>query len=376
VIYWVWRQFRHRPARSLLSCLVFGAVTALCLLFEGIRFGIYDDLRRFPASLPADLVAVERGSGYFAMSPSKLPQLSRAQAESVAGVRSAHPLLVLPVIFDANALRSPGLVVGYDTRGAPRALVSGRLPQGAREMVLDARLAHRHGVSPGDRVSVLDFPLTVTGLSDGTASPFTPYLFITFDDLIDLLLESDLPVGFDDLSLLSFLLIEASPGTELAALRRALVAAMPEAELFTPAELGANDSYFGERLIGPILSLIISMAWIIAFLAMALLRYADVQSQLREFGVQKALGAGPAALTGSLAAGGLLTALASLPLALLIAAWLAGVTAGWNPLYAPQIWQPDVLVRGIAAALAASVAGSLVHLRRLSVLDPALVFQR
>ena len=76
--------------QALASVLVFAAVVALRLFFEGLRFGLIDDLRQFPAALPTDLVAIERDVGQFAMTASKLPQLSRSQAESIEGVSSGN----------------------------------------------------------------------------------------------------------------------------------------------------------------------------------------------------------------------------------------------------------------------------------------------
>jgi hypothetical protein len=61
-------------------------VVALMLVFEGLRFGIIEDLRAFPAALPGDFVIVEKNVGQFAMSASQLPQFTRRQAEAIDGV--------------------------------------------------------------------------------------------------------------------------------------------------------------------------------------------------------------------------------------------------------------------------------------------------
>ena len=376
MIYWAWRQWLAEPGRTALSAVVSAAVIALCVLFEGMRFGMFADLREFPASLPADWVAIQKDNAYFAMAPSKLPQLARAEAEAVPGVARADPIVMFPFIFKTADMATPAILFAFDTAGGPAQLVAGHAPAADGEVTVDESLALRHGVSVGDTIRILDEPLAITGISRGSRSPFMPYVYISYDALLTLLFATDLPVGLDDLSLVSALLIRAAPGSDPQAVRGALRQALPDADLFTPQELGDADAAFGRRLVGPVLSLMIAIAWIIAVLTMGLLRYAAVQAHLREQGVLKALGAGTGRLALALSAGGLLIALPALPLSLLIAQGLASFITEWNPLYAARLWEPAVLVRAVVAALSATVVGSLIPLRRLARLDPVIVFQR
>jgi len=375
MIYWAWRQWLAQPGRTALSIGVSAAVIALCMLFEGERFGMFADLREFPASLPADWIAIEKGNAYFAMAPSKLPQLSRAEAEAVPGVAVAEPVALLPFIFQAQGMSTPAILFAYDA-ARPSRLSAGRAPDGDGEIAVDESLARRHGVGLGDTIEIFDETVTVRGITRGTRSPFMPYVYISYDALLSLLLATDLPVGLDDLSLVSALLIRATPDTDPRTLRLPLQQAVPDADLFTPAQLGAADAAFGRRLVGPVLSLMIVIAWIIAALTMGLLRYADVQAHWREHGVLKALGAGPGRMALALAAGGLLVALPALPLGLLIGHGLGLVIAQWNPLYVARVLEAEVVLRAVAAALGASVIGSLIPLRRLARLDPVIVFAR
>ncbi|MEC9364722.1 MAG: FtsX-like permease family protein, partial [Pseudomonadota bacterium] len=190
------------------------------------------------------------------------------------------------------------------------------------------------------------------------------------------LLESNLPLGLDDYSLLSFLLVGAKPGVDREALRPRLAAALPDADFHTPAELGANDRAFGARLLGPVLWLLSAVAWAIAGLTMGLLRFADVQAGLRQFGIQKALGATPLQLAAALTTGSLIVACIAIPPAMLLARAFAEVVARWNPLYSALVWEPGVLSRGLALGLVSALIGGLLPLRRLVRLDPSLVFSR
>lgn len=376
MLYWTWRHWLSEPGRAGLTAFAFASVLALSALFDGLFVGILEDLRAFPASLPTDLVAIEDGNTYFSLAPSNLPQLARMSAEAVPGVMEVQPIKLAPFIFRYNGLTTPAMLVAFDLNGGPQHLRAGRAPSPARDIVLDSNLARRHNVGLGDPVVVLDHDLIVVGLSDGTSSAFTPYAFITYDRLIDLAIESELPFGTDEGGLVSALLINLEEGADNNETRRLLKAAMPEADLFTPAELGEAEAVLGRRMLGPIFLLIQSIAWLITFLTMAMLRYAEVQSHLRQFGIHKALGVKPTQLAYILAIGGVLTAAFALPLAAVIAKGLSWMTLSWNPLYLPRVWDSQVLARTGALALLGSVAGSLIPLREIVRLDPVLVFQR
>ncbi len=376
MLYWTWRHWLSEPGRAGLTAFAFASVLALSAMFDGLFVGILEDLRAFPASLPSDLVAIEEGNTYFSLAPSNLPQLSRMNAEEVPGVMDVQPLKLAPFIFRYNGLTTPAMLVAFDLNGGPQQLRAGRAPTPARDIVLDSNLARRHAADLGDPVVILDHDLNVVGLSEGTSSAFTSYAFITYDRLIDLAIESELPFGTDEGGLVSALLINLEDGADIDESRQLLEAALPEADLFTPAELGDAEAVMGRRMLGPIFLLIQSITWLITLLTMAMLRYAEVQSHLRQFGIHKALGVKPTQLVYILTIGGALTAVLALPLAAVIAKGLSWMTSTWNPLYVPRVWDPQVLARTGALAILGSVAGSLIPLRRLVRLDPVLVFQR
>lgn len=376
MLYMIWRQWCLEPGRTAMAGAVYAAVVGIAMLFDGIHFGLIDDLREYPASLPADLVAIESGNASLSLSPSSLPQLERVRAEAVSGVREAQPIMLMPFIFRANGKQTPSMLVAFDEGGGPRRFSAGRAPENSDEAVLDRNLAQRHGLTLGDPVTILDYDMTLVGLSLSTSSPFTPYGFITYDRFLDQVLELDLPFGTGDSSLVALLLIDIEDGAPLDKLRQGLEAALPDSDIYTPAELGDADSDFGDRLLSPMFALVTGIAWLIALLSMSMLRYADVQAHLREFGIQKALGASPRWLAGNLVLAGLLVALAAFPFAMLFAKGFEWLTAAWNPLYRAQVWESGVVLRGLVVAVLGSTAGGLLWLRRLMRLDPVIVFQR
>lgn len=108
--------------------------------------------------------------------PSQLPQFGRERLEAVDGVAAVDPMTMLPAILQTPGLRTPIQLQAYEGQGGPPRLVDGVEPLAEGTVVLDERLARRHGLSIGDEISILDYRMRIVGLSSGSASPFTPYL--------------------------------------------------------------------------------------------------------------------------------------------------------------------------------------------------------
>jgi putative ABC transport system permease protein len=277
------------------------------------------------------------------------------------------------VIFFQGGRRTPIQLVAYDSAGAPR-IGAGRAIAGAREIVLDTSLARLHGLRVGDGVEILDRPLRVVGLSTGTDINFSPLAFVTYDELIDLYLEARVPGAMGGAPLLSFLLVELRPGADPASVRRALESGVEGVDVFTPAELSREDVNLGRRLFGPVVNLLVVVAWLAVILAVGLTMYAAVLDRRRDFGVMKALGVPTRALAATVVVETLLVVALGFPIALLIAK-AAGAGIEGMSLYRVVPWAAPVVVRGAIAALLAALIGALIPVRRLAALEPDMVFR-
>ena len=275
------------------------------------------------------------------------------------------------------------MLVAYDTVGKPENFVSGGGPGasgGEMEVAMDSRLAYLNGLETGDRVEILGSELTISGLSLGTSSAFTPYSFVTYESFIKIVGEMAMArqaaSPAEEMSLISVLLIDLEEGADIEKVRADLEAAVSEADFFTPSEIGDADANFANRLMGPVLILLSAMTWIITLLTMVVLRHGEVQANLQQFGIQKALGARPLMLGVALAFGGVLIAISALPLALVFARGLAWVMGEWNPLYGSRVWDLAVIGRAFLISLVAAIAGSLLVWRKLARIEPTVVFKR
>ena len=371
------RSLLAEPARSLLTLTSIGAAVTLILLFEGFQSGLDEQLRSIALQLPTPLVVVQSGTKNFVGSHSVLPQTVRAEVEAIAGIATAHPLVSVPVVYKRSRRRTPITVIGYDTAGGPAALAAGRGIRAERELVVDASLAKSYGLGVGDEVRVLGRRWSIAGLSSGTTTMFTPFVFARYDDLIDLYVSGDLEGDFaKDPPLLSFLLVETTPDADLPAVRAALESTIPDIDVLSPAELALNDVALGRRLIGPILRVMVVIAWSVGLLVAGLASYAAVEARLRELSVMKAIGATDGRLVADVATETMITTALAFLFAIGVAEIVATMMVSLAPAYLVLPLVSETIVRAAIATPVIASLGALMPMRMVARIDPAAAFGR
>ncbi len=376
MFYFVLRALCHGWGKTALGASVAGLIVALLLVFEGFRAGVYDQLKAFPSKLPGALVVLEADTRNYTAAVSSLPQPIRATVEEIPGVKQVHPFASIPTILETDGARTPIRLIAHETAGGPQHLVAGRVCSQAVDLVMDWRLARKHHFKIGDKVEILGHDFELAGLSKGTGSPFAPYVFVTYDGLLDLYFGSNTGVALEQVILLSGLLIDVAAGVSIEEIRRQIETRASDADVFRPSELGLNDASLGKRLLGPALSLIIVIAGIIAVLAMSLLLYSAASGRLREYAIQKALGVPQGRIALGLMGEGLVLVSLGFPVGLLAARAIGAVIERFSPLYAVLVWEPLVVAQAAAIAFFATCLGTIPPVRRILQVEADLVFRR
>ena len=116
------RQLLYDPVRTGLTSLALAAIVAVILLLEGFLEGVIEQSRNAVLDRGADLIVTQAGIQNLTLARSILPQSTRADIESIQGVRTAHPLTGLPVIYTQQDQRAPLLLFVYDTSGGAHRL--------------------------------------------------------------------------------------------------------------------------------------------------------------------------------------------------------------------------------------------------------------
>ena len=370
------RVMRSDRTRALLSVFAVAAAVALVLIFEGFRVGLYAQVRAFPAGLPADLVAVQAGVANVLGARSVLPQGARRAIQGIQGVKIAHPLGGLPLIYVPGERRSPVYVVAYDTAGGPRHIVAGREISEPNEIIVDAALAQRYRLGPGDRVDFLGHAFTIAGLSGDGTNFFDPYVFVRLVDMIDLFLAGDLPEEVASGAALSFLLIELEPGSDRNAVRAEIERRVESVDVFTPEELAANDVRRVQGFMGPSLNLLVGISYGVAVLVVAATLYGSILARRREFAIMKALGASRGWLRWDVLGESLVVSLVALGIGCALATGFAHFLGWAMPMYRVEPLQGRVVLRTAVGIMTMACFGAWLPIRMVARVDPALVFRQ
>ncbi len=222
---------------------------------------------------------------------------------------------------------------------------------------------------------ISDFEFTVSGVSTNSSAFFTPFAFISFDDLIDFYFSSDVAADIATFPLLSFLLVEIEPDHDPAAVAARIEQSVESADVFPPAMLATRDENLGREMMGPILGLLLLASYLIGVLVVGMFLFLSVRGRLRELAVLKALGFRTVSLSlGAVFEATFLTLMA-LPLGILLAGVVAQVIHANAPLYLILATDPTGIARTASAAIVFAIVGALVPVRTIASVDPAVVFR-
>lgn len=370
-----YRHLVYDLRRSGLTVLAITGVVTTILVLEGFNEGLLSQMRQAVLGRGGDLIATQSGVANLIAARSVLPQFSRQQIEAVPGVAMAHPLTGLPVIYERNGVRTPIFLFVYEDAGGPSDLLAGHEPRAARELVVDQSLTDRYGLALGDAFVVSDFEFRIAGIAHDAAAFFTAFAFAHYDDLIDFYLESAMAADITSFPLVSHLLIELQEGADRDAVARRIEAAVPVIDVFRPATMAASDEALGRALFGPIIRLIIAVAYVIGVLVASLIMFAAINARRRQWGVLKALGFTNTFLAGAVMLEASCLALIAIPVGLAAATLVGTIIETSAPLYLILPLQPVPVLRTAVACLAFTVLGALLAVRVVASLDPNRVFE-
>ena len=360
------------PLKSLGTLI--GVVVSVFLMAQqaSLLIGILGRVTSFVDNAGVDVWVMSKASESTDATGS-LPASKVAVAAGTAGVAWAAPI----VQGQGRVTRPDGVqenvkVIGVEPpryAGLPAVLApgtsrdalrgSGRLLLNAadRPTFADAR--------PGDRIEINGRASIVSGFFEGI-NPHNPfyYVFANLDDARGL-------TGFP-LDRVTYVGVTLAPGADAAEVARALRARIPEALVKTRADLREMEKQF--FLVRTPVGVLFGMGTVVAALIgaaiVAVTLYSTAVDRARDYGTIKAIGAQRAEIVQLL----------------MMQAWLffaAGFVLGMGAFFGVRfsftelaMAAPPRLIAGVAlAAFASCTLASLAAVRRVLVVDPAIVFR-
>ena len=356
-------QDRRRAALSIVGV---AAALLLVLVLDGIFAGAMQQVTAYIRNSPADVFVAQQGARTMHMTQTALAPSTVGSVAAVDGVAWAEGLRYTTSIVDAGDVQRTAYVLGYDVasgRGGPRTFAAGAAPEPG-EVVVDDVAAAELGVQLGDTVSVLGANFRVSGLSTDGTNIVNTTVYIRTEDFADLRGDS-----------IAYVLTGAKPGVDLHVLVDRIEAAVPGTTAQTRAEFVRQERSVVRDMTADVMRIMTVIAFLIALVVVGLTLFTTTLAKLREFGVIKALGAGPGRLASTVAAQAAWVVALGLVVAT-AAAWGAGVVLeAATPNIQVRI-EPDSVLRTGLSALVAGVVATALPLRRVQRVDPATSFRR
>lgn len=359
------RNLLRDRTRFALSVAGVAVSVGLILILAGYRSGIYRQAAAYLDNAPGGIVVAERGIRDFLGTTSALPASAEAQLRRAPGVSRVVPIVSQFVVFERDGRKDGFLLIGYDpvAGGGPWELVDGREPTADDELVIDRAIARQHGIVVGDRIGVLDRPMAVVGLSEGTTFWAGSLAFARMATVESLLRAPGRR---------SFLLVTPSAGESAEAVRDRL--ALPGAEVLLKSEVIANDARLIGRVYDAPIGLMVAIGFFIGVLVVALVIYTATIERRREYGTMKAIGVRNRVLYRVVTTQALVAAGAGAVVGVALAYIGGAALMAWRPQFRVDV-EPSAVAVVLAGSLIMAVFAALVPARSIAGLEPAGVFR-
>ncbi len=361
-----WRNLLKDKTRLALSIGGVALAVMLILLLNGFLNGMYAQISAYLDHEPGSLVIAQDGVRDLLGVTSQLPA-SMADSVKARGAAKVVPILSQFVILDLHGTKQPAYLIGYDPRigGGPWRMAAGRAPRNDKEVVFDSILARRHELLLGDRVKIMDREFTVVGLSDGTNSWMTSFLFIRKTAA-----ESLWRVP----GTTSFLLVTPSERLGIEGLR-ARLRSLSGIEVSPKREVIANDLALFAKFFSAPLKLMVAIAFLVGTLVVGLVIYTATVERQREYGMLKAIGARNGVLYRVVTIQAVIAASTGSILGVAFAYGAAELIMNLRPQFL-IVFEPIAVAESLLAGLAMALVSALFPARVVAGLAPAEVFRK
>ncbi|HZS82722.1 MAG TPA: ABC transporter permease [Stellaceae bacterium] len=367
------RNMVHDRVRLVVTLI--GIVFAVVLI--GVQLGLFIGFARTTSSLidhaGADLWIMAPGTRNIDQSAA-ISERKLFQALAVPGIQEAAKLITEFTLFKRpDGGNETVIVVGFDPAqglGAPWQVAEGDVKNlaYAGTVMIDELYREKLGVTRiGQIVEIGGRRAQVVGFTRGIRS-FTqsPYVFASFASALDYSrIRSDQT---------KYVLCRLVPGADAAAMRKALSERLGDVEVLTSGEFSRRTQFYWMFTTGAGLALLVAalMGLAVGVVVVSQTLYATTIDHLPEFGTLRAIGASSRYLYGVIIRQAVLSALAGYGIGLGVT--LAIIRASRNG--GTAILLPGELAAGLLAlTLVMCVGAAAISIRKVTRLDPAMVFK-
>jgi putative ABC transport system permease protein len=364
-----WRNLIQQRLRLAISVGGVALAMLLILVMSGLFAGSEEHAVIYIRNQPAAIWVMQAGVENIHMASSILPADTLERVRATAGVAEAVGVLYVSGVVEMGDTPVPNYIFGIDPDapfGGPWSMPAGSADLALNEIVIDHTLARRYNLDLGDTVSILGYPLTIAGLSEGTAGIATSMVFVNRAALA-------LGMGVTPQAA-SYILVQADPGTDPGTLIQTLRDTVPQANVMYQNDLINREQELVRQMGTDVIRAMSAVAYVVGLLVIGLTIYTATLERAREYGVLKAIGADNRQLLSAVLAQAFIAAglgyVAGVGLAYGTAAVVGRLFPDMLILIEPSRWLWALPVLVVMVTIAA-----FAPIRRVMKLDPMAVFQ-
>lgn len=361
------RNLLEEKSRFAISVSGLALAIVLILLLSGIFNSISASTAAYFDKTNADVWVGQKGSPAAGLA-SLLPTGLQPELKVIQGVLDVNEILISRSFVKAGNSDASVTLVGYNTTsgvGGPWSVIRGSSKPGAAQVVIDKTFARIYGFTVGSSIDILGQKFEVAGLSDGTNLLFTSYVFMNLNDLSTLIHLK---------SVVSYYLVTlADPYSSTRTASR--ISNALDVAAFTKQEVtSANVEAAGKTTL-PILFVMDAVGFVVGTFVIGLTIFTLAVEKTQEYAVLRAIGARNSALVRIVFEQVVIIALVGFSLGAL----LSVVAAFLLEYFVPQVSiaiLPETLGLSSLLTLGIGVLSSYLPIRRITKVDPAVVFRR
>jgi putative ABC transport system permease protein len=361
--------------KTRLAVTLTGIIFALVLIT--VQFGLFLGFMETSANIVdrsgVDLWVTAPGLPHVNAGSSQ-PERRRYQVLSIPGVVKAEPYLLSFASWKLpSGAKQQVQVVGYDLAsglGGPATLVAGSADalRSDDTVLIDRHYRGKLGVSDlGDAAEINGVRARVAGYTSGMLSFTTaPYVFTSFK-------HAQKYMNLDRSETI-FIVVRLVAEADPQAVKRAILATLPDCEVFTNAEMTHKTQFYWVFSTGAGITTLIGAALglLVGTVVVAQTIYSATVDHIREFGTLKAMGAPNSYIYRVIIEQAVLAASMGYALAIIIAyAVVQGSRNGDALIKLP----PAMAIGLFGLAVVMCIAASILSIRKATTIDPAMVFR-
>ncbi|HSP55676.1 MAG TPA: FtsX-like permease family protein [Dehalococcoidia bacterium] len=236
---------------------------------------------------------------------------------------------------------------------------------GPGEIVIDSVFSRKTGLDAGDTLSVRGRNFTVTRVADISNIGLSQFSFISASDARDV-------IGIPDST--NYALVSVQDGRDPRDVATAIEAAVPGVSAETKAAFAEENRNEIMTFFLPIITVLLVIAFLVGTVVIGLTIYTATIERAREFGVMKAVGAGPGFLYRLVFSQSVILSVAGFVIGLPAALLVNRIAREIVPEFVNVLRWQDILAVFVVT-MVMGLAAAVAPVRRINRIDPAIVFK-